>query len=92
MTIAEESIRRNKAQGDYFILVGFSGRNWAVALRSGSNAAEPIFVSVGHMISLNTAVEIVKRCTKQGCRIPEPVNVADLGSRLYLKKKGYNRK
>jgi deoxyribonuclease V len=32
---------------------------------------KPIYVSIGHMISLNTAVKIVKHCTKS--RIPEPL-------------------
>ncbi len=33
--------------------------------------AKPIYVSIGHMISLETAVEIVKHCSKG--RIPEPL-------------------
>jgi deoxyribonuclease V len=33
---------------------------------------KPIYVSVGHMISLGTAIEIVKRCTLHNC-VPEPV-------------------
>ena len=33
--------------------------------------AKPIYVSVGHMISLPTAVRIVKHCSKT--RIPEPI-------------------
>jgi deoxyribonuclease V len=33
---------------------------------------KPIYASVGHMISLGTAIEIVKRCTLHN-RVPEPV-------------------
>jgi deoxyribonuclease V len=33
---------------------------------------KPIYVSIGHMISLGTAIEIVKRCTLNN-RVPEPV-------------------
>ncbi len=40
----------------------------AVTTRHG---AKPIYVSVGHMVSLETAVKIVKHCSKD--RIPEPV-------------------
>ncbi len=34
-------------------------------------SAKPVFVSVGHMVSLERAVEIVKHCSKS--RIPEPL-------------------
>lgn len=37
--------------------------------------SKPIFVSVGHFISLKTAVKIVKHCT-QNHRIPEPLLLA----------------
>ncbi len=40
-----------------------------VALREGS---KPVFVSVGHLVSLETAVKIVKHCVR-GSRIPEPL-------------------
>jgi len=33
---------------------------------------KPIYVSVGHMISLGTAIEIVRRCTLHN-RLPEPI-------------------
>jgi deoxyribonuclease V len=33
---------------------------------------KPVYVSVGHMISLETAIKIVKSCTKDN-RIPEPI-------------------
>ena len=39
----------------------------AVANKHGN---KPIYVSVGHMISLKTAVEIVRHCSKE--RVPEP--------------------
>jgi len=35
---------------------------------------KPIFVSVGHMVSLETAVKIVRHCSKS--RIPEPLRLA----------------
>jgi len=40
-----------------------------IITRKGSR---PIYVSTGHMISLETAVKIVKQCTKQS-RMPEPI-------------------
>jgi deoxyribonuclease V len=36
---------------------------------------KPVYVSVGNMISLNTAIKIVKQCTLNS-RIPEPIAVA----------------
>ena len=36
-----------------------------------TQGTKPIFVSVGHMVSLKTAVKIVKHCSKS--RIPEPI-------------------
>jgi deoxyribonuclease V len=36
---------------------------------------KPIYVSVGHMVSLETAIEIVKHCTRHN-RIPEPISKA----------------
>ncbi|NIQ05061.1 MAG: endonuclease V, partial [Candidatus Korarchaeota archaeon] len=39
----------------------------------GSKSGEkPVYVSVGHMVSLETAIKIVKHCTSQ-TRIPEPI-------------------
>ncbi len=40
------------------------------AVISTKQGAKPIFVSVGHMVSLETAVKIVRHCSKT--RIPEP--------------------
>lgn len=38
--------------------------------------ANPLYVSVGNKISLNTAVEIVKKLTKEPHKIPEPLRLA----------------
>lgn len=37
--------------------------------------SKPVFVSVGHMVSLETAIKIVKHCT-QFSRIPQPIKKA----------------
>jgi deoxyribonuclease V len=39
------------------------------------NGCKPVYVSIGHMVSLETAVKIVKQCTKNN-RIPEPILAA----------------
>jgi len=33
---------------------------------------KPVYVSVGHMVSLDTAIRIVKHCTRNS-RVPEPI-------------------
>jgi len=37
---------------------------------------KPIFVSIGHKISLSTAIEITYKCAKK-YRVPEPTRLAD---------------
>ena len=49
-----------------------------------SNNEEPIFVSQGHKVSAQTALNIVKFCLR-GDRIPEPIRFADLYSRKIAK-------
>ncbi|CAN1217734.1 Endonuclease V [Linum perenne] len=68
---------------DFITLKGFSGCTWGVAMRPSAGAVKPIFISVGHRISLETAVKIVKISCK--FRVPEPVRQADIRSREHLK-------
>jgi deoxyribonuclease V len=42
------------------------------AVVTTKEGAKPVYVSVGHMVSLGTAVKIVKHCTRNS-RIPEPL-------------------
>lgn len=42
------------------------------AVVTTKEGAKPVYVSVGHLISLGTAVKIVKHCTRNS-RIPEPI-------------------
>ena len=46
------------------------------AVRSKDNVS-PIFISIGHKVDLNSAVEISLACTS-GYRIPEPTRQAHL--------------
>ncbi|HKG41520.1 MAG TPA: endonuclease V [Nitrososphaeraceae archaeon] len=45
---------------------------------------KPIYVSVGHKISLTTAIQIIKRLIKKEEWLPEPLRIADLNSKSYL--------
>eukprot|EP00850_Spirogloea_muscicola_P002581 SM000010S04219 [mRNA] locus=s10:336260:338124:+ [translate_table: standard] len=70
--VAEE---KNVLPGDYVRLVGSSGRAWGAALKSHEESSKPVFISPGHMISLETAVEVVAGSCK--FRVPEPVRQVD---------------
>jgi len=45
----------------------------AVETKKGSN---PIYISPGHMISLESAVKLVKKCMREPRKLPEPVVLA----------------
>lgn len=75
--------------GDRFPLVGESGRTLGVALRSCDKTTNPIYVSSGHNISLETAVWLVQLCSK--FRVPEPVRQADIKSRQYIRENWSNK-
>ena len=42
------------------------------AVVTTKKGVKPVYVSVGHLISLGTAVEIAKHCVRNS-RIPEPI-------------------
>ena len=64
-------VERNDSQ-----IVLLDGKKLGMVLKTNS---KPIYVSVGHKISLRTAAKIVKEVTKY--RIPEPLRLADINSR-----------
>lgn len=61
-------------QGDQSPLM-YHGEQLGVVLRSKPRT-NPLFISVGHKISLDMAVEVVLRCLR-GYRLPEPTRIAD---------------
>jgi len=65
------------------ILTGDTGKTLGVAMRSNPCSSKPIFVSIGHRISLDSCVKIVQVC----CRfhIPEPIRQADIKSRRWFR-------
>ncbi|MEM1514656.1 MAG: deoxyribonuclease V [Candidatus Bathyarchaeia archaeon] len=44
------------------------------------HGAKPIYVSIGHKVSLETAIKIVLACTKD-CRIPEPLRISHISAK-----------
>uniref|UniRef100_A0AC11CBT6 Endonuclease V n=1 Tax=Ovis aries TaxID=9940 RepID=A0AC11CBT6_SHEEP len=80
----KEKIQLLKAGGDSFPLMGGSGTILGRALRSHDHSTKPLYVSVGHKISLEAAVRLTHSCCK--FRIPEPVRQADIRSRDYIRR------
>lgn len=74
-----------KKKGDHMNLIGTaSGTAYGCALRTSDNATNPVFVSQGHRISLQTSIKVVLALCPQ-YRIPEPIRAADLESRAYIR-------
>ncbi|KAG0343705.1 hypothetical protein BG004_005065 [Podila humilis] len=66
-----------------------SGKVYGAALsattsKTAEGTLNPIFVSVGHRVSLETSVALVRACSR--FRVPEPIRQADLKSRTEIKK------
>ncbi len=51
------------------------------AIKRDTKPRKTIYVSIGHRISLPTAVKMVRALTKTGELIPEPLRVADIKSK-----------
>ncbi|MCD6324342.1 MAG: endonuclease V [Desulfurococcales archaeon] len=47
---------------------------------------KPIFVSVGNMITLQTAIKLTLAFTKKGLKLPEPIRQAHLAANEYKRK------
>lgn len=69
--------------GRYFLLQGRSGKVHGACLRPTEEANNPIYVSVGHKVSLPDAISLCHQCSLY--RIPEPVRQADKISRAFLR-------
>lgn len=57
---------------EHIFLVGKSGTIHGAGLRSTDESTQPLIVSIGHKISLETALEVVKMSI-QNIRIPIPL-------------------
>ncbi|KAM5272725.1 endonuclease V [Ctenodactylus gundi] len=79
-----EKIRLLRAGGDSVPLTGDSGAVLGMALKSHDRSTKPLYVSVGHRVSLQTAVRLTHCCCR--FRIPEPVRQADIRSREHIRK------
>ena len=85
-TVTYESIRSQMTPAlSYFPIRGGSGTVYGgcVIPRLAATVEKPIFISVGHLLDLDTAVELVHATAKY--RIPEAIRAADGGSREVLR-------
>ncbi|KAG8446512.1 hypothetical protein GDO86_014100 [Hymenochirus boettgeri] len=81
----KEKIRQLRNGGDSFNLIGISGNILGAALKSCNKSSKPIYISVGHKITLETSLQLVHSCCRY--RVPEPIRQADIRSREFLCKK-----
>ena len=80
----KKDIKENNRKKGYSVpLIGKSGRTWGHALKSSKSAINPLIVSVGHRVSIETAVRLVNQCCK--ARVPEPIRHVDKVSRRLIK-------
>jgi deoxyinosine 3'endonuclease (endonuclease V) len=82
-TIKKQFTEKCIKKGDFINIIGNSNKTLGAALKSSNNATNPIYVSIGHKISLETAIKIVT----QTCiyKNPEPIRNSDIKSKLYFK-------
>lgn len=80
--IKEEFKSYDKGKGSFVLLKGKSGKIWGAGLKSGKDSNDPLIVSVGHRISIDTAINLVDICSKT--RVPEPIRFVDKWSRKLI--------
>lgn len=83
-TVKKLSKENLKKKGDHVYLKGNSGAIWGAGLKSTDDTINPMIISTGHKISLDSALTIVKYLTKY--RVPEPIRLADKRSRFLIKE------
>lgn len=69
-------------KGDSIELVGDSGKVYGVALKGANDSDNPLYISIGHKMSIESAIIITTRLCK--FRIPEPIRNSDIKSKLFL--------
>jgi deoxyribonuclease V len=62
----------------------FAGKKVGFVLRTKTKT-DPIYVSPGHLVDVDTALEIVKYCSREH-RLPEPVRIAEQKSKEFKAK------
>lgn len=71
-------------------LIGNTGTVWGAAVKTSEKAINPLYVSIGHKVTLKTAVELTLKYSK--FRIPEPIRIADHKSREYIQSNYFEKR
>ena len=82
--LKEEDFILSNPSGPMELPVTLNCGQVATSLYSGTSKHPRCYVSIGHRISLQSGVEIAKKCSSTN--IPEPIRQADLISREYIRK------
>ena len=76
-------VQREKKEGWSPIID--QGEIIGAVLRRRDEARRPIYVSIGHKVTLKRAIEVAEHCTKSG-RLPEPIRIAHMLATQEMKK------
>ena len=76
MTESEVKDRLEQTGAVITDLVAINGKVVGHAIKRSVEVRQPVYVSVGHKVSLDTACDIVHRCCSH--RIPEPIRQPDM--------------
>jgi endonuclease V len=75
LTISNVKQRIRSSIDPILWLCGDSGTIWGAAFRTNPKASNPVYISVGHRVSLPTALVLTRHCSRY--RVPEPIRQAD---------------
>ena len=79
----KDAISNLALPGSSFDIVNIAGNIIGCAMKTTRGSSKPIYISEGHKICLETAKEVVFKCSKY--RVPEPIRLADILSRKILR-------
>ena len=80
----KEEFKNLKDQTAHRLLKGVSGKIWGVAMKNTKDSFVPLIVSVGHLVSIEKAIELVYKYSIR--RVIEPIRLADKQSRFLMGK------
>lgn len=69
--------------GEYIELTGLSGKLYGAAVKTSEGSSNPLYVSVGNYLTLETCIEIVLNISRH--RVPEPIRIAEAEAKSAVK-------